>query len=127
MNLKLNPQVAKCVVTGFEAFVEKIDLDKYTNLLPSRGRVVVKKFDDQPGENTQGSIIITGTEKDKQEIGVVVSVGGAIITNNGDYPIDFAPGDVVLFPAHFGHDFVFGQDREVLMSVMCTDLIAKLK
>lgn len=126
--MKLHPEAQIAVVAGFAEFVEAVDLSRYETLKPNAGRVIIKAFEDTPEDHTAGGII-TGDKADKQEIGIVVAVGndpfnpydGAV-----NYPVNYHIGDVVLFPEHFGHNFTYGGDREQLLSMVYTDLIAKL-
>lgn len=127
--LKLNPEHQLAVVAGFAEFVEKIDLETYKHLSPNRGRVLVKKFEDKPQENkSEGGIVLSGESEDTMEVGVVVSVGPGLLTQAGtETDLGYQPGDVVYIPEHFGHNFVYGSDRETLLSILASDVIAKLK
>lgn len=128
MSLELHPEAKHAVVAGFEEFVKSIDVDRYATLKPNAGRVIIKVFEDKPEEHTSG-VIITGDKADKQEIGVVVAVGDDPFNPNDpmlNFPVNYHVGDVVLFPEHFGHNFIYGNDREKLLGMMYTDLIAKL-
>lgn len=126
--LKLDPKNANDVVSGVAEFVETVDLNKYANLKPNRGRLIVKKYDDKPGENkSSGGIVLTEEKEDKQEVGVVVAAGkGAYLQSGESVECDYKVGDLVYFPGHFGHDFAFGSDRESLLSIMASDVIASL-
>ncbi|AHI61250.1 molecular chaperone GroES [Vibrio phage SHOU24] len=127
--LKLNPEHQSAVVAGFAEFVETVDLGKYQSLQPNRGRVLIKKYKDDPKENTsEGGIVLSGETQDAMEVGVVVAVGEGLLTNTGAATdLGYAPGDVVFIPEHFGHDFQFGADRETVLSILASDIIAKLK
>ncbi len=127
--LKLNPLHRSAVVAGFEDFVEKIELDKYLGFKPNRGRVIVKKFEDKPQENkSEGGIVLSGESEDTMEIGVVVSVGSGLLTQSGvETDLGFLPGDIVYIPEHFGHNFMYGKDRESLLSILASDIIGKLE
>lgn len=127
--LTLNPAHESAVVAGFGAFVEGLDLAKYEALQPNRGRVLIKKFKDDPKENkSEGGIVLSGETEDAMEVGVIVSVGEGLLTNAGTATdLGYAVGDVVFIPEHFGHDFQFGSDRETILSILASDIIAKLK
>lgn len=127
--MKLHPEAVAAVVVGFAEFVEKIDLAKYKDTLtPNRGRLIIKQFEDKPEENVQGGIVIPGEVGDKQEVGVIVAAGKFEVSPYSGREIehDYRVGDVVIIPEHFGHNFVFGPDREKLLSVPYIDVIAKL-
>lgn len=126
--MKLHPEAEKAVVNGFAEFVETINLEDYQVIKPNEGRVIIKVYEDKPEDHTSSGII-TGDKGDKQEIGVVVAVGNNPFNPHDgavNFPVNYNAGDVVLFPEHFGHNFVFGSGREKLLSIMYTDLIAKL-
>lgn len=126
--LELHPSAASLVVKGFDKFVSDIDLSKFEGLKPTAGRVIVKMFEDKPGENKQSGFIIPGEEGDKQEIGVIVAASECVVNPymGGVIKTHMLAGDVVILPEHFGHAFVVGDEREKLTSVMYTDIIAKL-
>lgn len=127
--LEINPEHKDCVVDGVDKFVSDINLSKYVHLKPNDGRVILKEFKDKPGENKSESGLIIGTEtEDAQEVSVVVAVGKGMYNGylgvHAEMP--YKVGDVVFAPEHFGHNFIFGGDREVLLSIAASDIIAKL-
>lgn len=127
--LTLDPKHKTLVVAGVEAFVGTIELSKYAELKPNDGRVIIKQFNDKPGENvSEGGIVLSDSKQEEQHVGVVVAVGrGALNPYTGER-VDpyYKPGDVVFFPEHFGHNFYFGDDREKLLTMLEQDMIAKL-
>lgn len=127
--LTLNPVHKHLVVDGVEAFVGGIDLEKYAELKPNDGRVVIKQFKDNPEENvSEGGIVLSDSKKEEQHVGVVVAVGRGALNPYSSERVDpyYKPGDVVFFPEHFGHNFYFGSDREKLLTMLEQDMIAKL-
>lgn len=127
--IALNPEHKPCVVAGVEEFVSGIDLDKYAQLKPNDGRVIIKQYKDKPGENkSEGGIVLTDETKDEQHVGVVVAVSrGAFNGYSGKHVESyFKAGDLVFFPEHFGHNFYFGDEREKLLTILEQDIIAKL-
>lgn len=124
----LNEAHKSCVVAEVAAFVEKIDLDKYAQLKPNDGKLILKVFEDKPGEHKSSGGIITGGTEDKQQVAVVVAAGKGPFNPYTGTHIDmpYSVSDLVFLPEHFGQDIYFGPDREKLMSIAYTDIIAKL-
>lgn len=129
MTIKLDPRHKDCVVTGFEEFVASINLSKYEVLKPNRGRVIIKQYDYDPSQNTSnGGIILSDEKEDKQEVGIVVAVGvGPFNPTTGQFMAnEYSVGDVVFFPDNFGHTVAFGDGRDQIISILETDIIARL-
>lgn len=127
--LTLNPDLKDCVVDGVEAFISGIDMSKYEHLKPNDGRIIVKEFKDKPGDNKSAGGIITGGDEDKQEVGLVVAAGKGVVnpySTGARLPVEYMVGDVVFMPSNFGHNFIYGSDREKLLSILGSDIIAKL-
>ena len=128
-HITLNPEHKPYVVAGVEKFVAGIDLGKYALLKPNDGRVIVKIYNDKPEENSSaGGIILSGETKDKQAVGIVVAAGKGMFNAYSSTHLDlgYEVGDLIFFPEHFGHEFFVGTEREKLLSIMSTDIIAKL-
>lgn len=117
-----------CVVAEVAAFVQGINLEKYKQLKPNDGKLILKVFQDKPGEHKSSGGIITGGTEDKQQVAVVVAAGkGPFNPYTGTHiEIPYGVADLVFLPEHFGQDIYFGPDREKLMSISYTDIIAKL-
>lgn len=127
MKINLSEHHASMVVAGVAEFVAQVDTSKYDRLKPIDGKLIIKPFKDKPEENvSEGGLVLLG-EKDAQYVGVVVAVGsGAYNPYQGNnFPVNVSVGDLVFFKEHFGHEFIFGSERETLVAMDQTDLIGK--
>lgn len=128
MKVELAKKNEHMVVLGVAEFISGLDLSRYANLKPNSGRCVVKMFKDSPEENcSEGGIVIPGQEKDEMFVGVVVACGSGAHNpyTGGAFPVEFQVGDLVFVKENFGHEFVYGTDREGLHSIDYNDLIGK--
>jgi chaperonin GroES len=122
-------QVSNLVPKGFLEFVAAIDFNIFANIAPNDGRVMVKMFNDKPEEATsKGGIVLTGTKKDKQDIGVVVAAGkGNYNAFKGHHvPCAYAVGDVVMMSGHFGNEIVVGDVGGKLLALQTSDIFCLL-
>lgn len=128
MKVELAKKHSHMVVAGVASFVDSLDLSKYANFKPSDGRCAVKLYDDKSEENkSEGGIIISGQKKDRMYVGVIVAAGEGVYNpySGGLVPVNFKVGDLVFVKENFGHEFVFGEDRENLLLIDYTDLVGK--
>lgn len=128
MKVKISTHHLNMITTKAAESLEKIDLEKFEHLKPRPGSVILCQYRDKPEENkSEGGLILPGETEDELFVGVVVAVGeGHYNPYSGTaMPVSYSVGDLVFFKESFGHHFVFGQDREELLSIDVTDLVAK--
>ncbi|MCD8199817.1 MAG: co-chaperone GroES [Coriobacteriaceae bacterium] len=84
------------------------------NLKPLGERVIIKQ--DEAEETTASGIILTSSEQEKPQRGVVVAAGEGKRTNDGDLiPMPVKEGDTVIFGKYGGQDItVDGEDYIIL-------------
>ncbi|MDO5309133.1 MAG: co-chaperone GroES [Planctomycetia bacterium] len=84
------------------------------SLQPLGDRVVVRR--DESDERTAGGLYLPDSAKDKPARGVVVSVGGGRLLDDGTRSkFTVQEGDRVLFLSYAGEDFKFGENEFLLM------------
>jgi chaperonin GroES len=70
---------------------------------PLRDRILLERIEEQ--EQRVGGIIIPDSAKEKPQQGRVVAVGKGRVNDKGEvFPLDVAPGDVVLFGKYAGSE-----------------------
>lgn len=93
-------------------------------LQPLGDRVVVRR--DESEERTAGGLYLPESAKNKPSRGVVVSVGGGRVLDDGSRSkFTVREGDRVLFLSYAGEDFKFGEDEFLLMRE--SDILAVIK
>ncbi len=84
------------------------------NLKPLGERVIIKQ--DEAEETTASGIILTSSEQEKPQRGVVMAAGEGKRTSDGDLiPMPVKEGDTVIFGKYGGQDItVDGEDYIIL-------------
>lgn len=93
---------------------------------PSLNRVVVKR--DEAATQTASGLYIPDTEQDKPQEGTVVAVGpGSKYFHDGQMvtiPVEFNPGDRVLFPKFGGTELKVDGEEVVMFNE--TEILGRL-
>lgn len=83
-------------------------------LQPLGDRVVIRR--ETASDVTAGGIILPDSAKDKPARGIIVSIGGGKVLDDGSRSVfQVAEGDRVLFLSYAGEEFKVGDDELLLM------------
>ena len=81
---------------------------------PLHDRILVKRLEEE--EKTKGGIIIPDTAKEKPQEGVVISVGGGRVAEDGTVrPLDVKKGDKVLFSKYGGTEVTLDGEEHLII------------
>ena len=91
---------------------------------PLQDRVIVQRVDQEA--KTKGGIIIPDSAKEKPIEGLVISVGGGKINENGQkVPVDVKKGDRVLFGKYSGTEININSIEHLIMKA--DDILAVIE
>ena len=84
-------------------------------LKPVEDKVIIKR--NEPEKVTSSGFILAGVEDEKQDTGVVISVGPGLVLNNGDKIIpEVSVGDTVLFAKYSGTEVEHENEKFLILA-----------